>query len=85
MIEIGFDQVFEVARAAEFVSEYIKEILNSESQKTTISSACPAVVRLIQVRFPELVSNIVRVESPMEIAAQLAKGVLPNTMFLKIK
>lgn len=74
LIEIGFDQVFEVARAAEFVSEYIKEILNSEGvKKPLISSACPAVVRLIQVRFPELVSNIVRVESPMEIAAQLAK------------
>lgn len=40
LIEIGFDQVFEVARAAEFVSEYIKEILNSEGVKKTTYFLC---------------------------------------------
>ena len=34
-----------------------------------ISSSCPAVVRLIQTRFPELIDNIVDVKSPMEVAA----------------
>ena len=31
------------------------------------------MVRLVQVRFPELISNLADVQSPMEIAAQIAK------------
>ena len=38
-----------------------------------ISSACPAVVRLIQVRFPSLIDNILKLESPMELAAKIVK------------
>lgn len=38
-----------------------------------ISSACPAVVRLIQVRFPDLIPHIVDVRQPMEVAAMIAR------------
>jgi len=72
---IGFDEVYEVAKAAEIASRFIKEELNvRKSRKPLISSACPAIVRLIQLRFPELIDNIVNVESPMEIAGQLARA-----------
>ena len=71
---IGFDDVFEVARGADYVTHFIKEELNRpEREHPLISSACPAIVRLIQVRFPELINNIIPVESPMEVAAQIAK------------
>jgi len=71
---IGFDDVFEVARAAEFVTEQTKKLLHSGSvKKPMISSACPAVVRLIQVRFPNLIDNIIKLESPMEVAARFIK------------
>lgn len=73
-IKIGFDNVFEVARAAEIVSEANRQLLADASLgKPLISSACPAVVRLIQVRFPSLIDNIVKLESPMEVAAKLIK------------
>ena len=39
-----------------------------------ISSACPAVVRLIQVRFPELIDHIVDIRQPMEVAASIARA-----------
>jgi iron only hydrogenase large subunit-like protein len=72
--KIGFDEVFEVARGADYATELIKEKLKiPDIKKPLISSACPAIVRLIQVRFPNLLEHITRVESPMEIAAQLAK------------
>ncbi|QNU68216.1 4Fe-4S dicluster domain-containing protein [Ruminiclostridium herbifermentans] len=72
---IGFDYVFEVAKAAEIVSEATRQLLkNNEIKKPMISSACPAVVRLIQVRFPGLIDNIVKLESPMEVAAKIAKS-----------
>jgi iron only hydrogenase large subunit-like protein len=71
---LGFDDVFEVARGADYATQFIKVQLKSKNRKKPlISSACPAIVRLIQVRFPDLIDNIVRVESPMEIAAQLAR------------
>ncbi len=74
LIELGFDDVYEVARAAEYVSYLVRETLKKPGcKKPLISSACPAVVRLIQVRFPELIGNIVRIASPMEIGAQLAR------------
>ncbi len=74
---IGFDYVYEVAKAAEIVSEATRQLLkNPDIKKPMISSACPAVVRLIQVRFPNLIDNIVKLESPMEVAAKIAKSEL---------
>jgi iron only hydrogenase large subunit-like protein len=71
---LGFDDVYEVARGADYVTEFVKKVLEDpDRKKPAISSACPATVRLIQVRFPELIDNIIDIESPMEMAAQLAK------------
>ena len=70
----GFDDVFEVARAAELVSEYTRQYMKREGiAKPVISSACPAVVRLISVRFPSLIDNVLPVMPPIELAARLAK------------
>ncbi len=72
--KIGFDYVFEVAIAAELVSEATRQIMKDPNiQKPIISSACPAVVRLIRVRFPDLCSHVLQFNSPMEIAAKIAK------------
>ena len=38
-----------------------------------ISSACPAVVRLIRVRFPDLLENLLPINSPVELAAKFAR------------
>ena len=71
---LGFDYVFEVAQAAEIVSNAtIQYMKNEDVKKPVISSACPAVVRLIQVRFPSLIENLLKIESPMEVAAALSK------------
>ena len=71
---IGFDDVFEVARGAEVITEKTKEILASKNHDgPLISSACPAVGRLIAVRFPSLSENIIPLTSPMEVAAQMAR------------
>ncbi|NLK87040.1 MAG: 4Fe-4S binding protein [Clostridiaceae bacterium] len=71
---IGFDDVYEVARAAEYVTYATRKlVLDDASPKPLISSACPAVVRLIQVRFPSLIDNLIKLESPMEVAAKIVK------------
>ena len=70
----GFDDIFEVSRAAELVSDATRKML-SEGQlpRPVISSACPAVVRLIRVRFPDLIRHILPLQAPVEVAARLAK------------
>lgn len=74
LLDIGFDAVFEVSRAAELVSAYTRKYLKTEGiAKPAISSACPAVVRLIELRFPFLKDNIIRMLPPMEVAAKLAR------------
>ena len=74
LLEIGFDEVFEVAKAAEAVSEYTKKLIAEKSlKKPVINSACPAVVRLICVRFPNLVKNLLPVIAPFEAAAIAAR------------
>lgn len=74
LIRMGFDDVFDVARGADVVTRAVSERLKRpDAPHPLISSACPAVVRLIQVRFPELLDNIVDVRSPMEAAAAMAR------------
>ncbi|MBQ2754619.1 MAG: 4Fe-4S dicluster domain-containing protein [Clostridia bacterium] len=71
--KIGFDEVFEVARAAELVTLATKKyIAENNVQKPVISSACPAVTRLIKVKFPNLIDNILPLLAPIEIAAKLS-------------
>lgn len=75
--KIGFDEVYEVPLAAEEVSIVIREYIKKHNNiRPLISSSCPAVIRLIQVRFPELIRNIIPIKSPMEIAAKRAKEIL---------
>ncbi len=72
--EVGFDDVFEVARGADVVSRAIRERLKKpDLPRPVISSACPAIVRLIQVRFPDLIDHIVDIRQPMEVAAMIAR------------
>ena len=72
--KIGFDDVFEVSKAAELVSAYTRLYLKTDGiKKPIISSACPVIVRLIALRFPSLSSNILHMLPPMEVAAKLAR------------
>ena len=74
LLDFGFDDVFEVARAAELVSGYTRRFLKRPGLKRpVISSACPVVVRLISLRFPFLCDNVMTMLPPMEIAAMLAR------------
>lgn len=71
---IGFDDVFEVSRGAEIHSDLTRQLLgDGKLKKPAISSACPAVVRLIRVRFPDLCDHVLPLKAPMEIAALLAR------------
>lgn len=71
---IGFDDVFEVAKAAEIVSAETRRLLReSEVPRPLISSACPAILRLIRIRFPSLLDHLLPFRAPVEVAARLAR------------
>lgn len=74
LLDIGFDEVYEVAKAAELVTGYTRMYLKTPGiKKPVISSACPVISRLISLRFPYLKDNIIPLLPPMEIAAGEAK------------
>ncbi len=80
---LGFDSIFEVSVAAELAADEINRFLNeSGMDRPVLSSSCPAVVRMIQVTFPELVNQIVPIDSPEDIAAFLAKRHLSQKLGL---
>ena len=74
LLKIGFDEVYEVSKAAELVSGYTRQYLKLDGvRKPAISSACPVVMRLISLRFPSLSDHIIHMLPPMEVAAKLAR------------
>ncbi len=73
LIYMGFDDVFEVSAAAEIVSAASRDYLEKHPEKCPlISTACPSVVRLIRVRFPNLIDHMLPLLPPVEVAARLA-------------
>ena len=74
LLDLGFNYVYEVARAAELVTEYTRRYLQQKDiPRPVISSACPVITRLITLRFPYLCDNVIPILPPIEIAAMLAR------------
>ncbi|MBT9157378.1 MAG: Periplasmic (Fe) hydrogenase large subunit [Firmicutes bacterium] len=72
---MGFTYVRGLFLAAELVASAIaKHLATTAGPFPRISTSCPAVVRLIQVRFPDLTRHLVTIEAPMEVAAYLARA-----------
>lgn len=72
--KMGFDDVYEVSGAAELVSEISRKyVAEHKEQFPIISTACPSVVRLIQVRFPNLIEHLLPICAPVDLAASIAK------------
>lgn len=72
--DLGFDDVFEVACAAELVTAYTRLYIKREDvKKPVISSACPAILRMISMNYPSLCEHTMPILPPVDIAACLAR------------
>jgi hypothetical protein len=70
VLEEGFTHVYEVEHGSGILINLINQYLeNRPDIRPVISSFCPAIVRLIQVRFPSLVNNILPYKAPLDLAA----------------
>lgn len=68
--ELGFTHVFEVEESVPLLVEQVNSYLTKHtSTKPLISAFCPAIVRLIQVKFPTLTENIILLKAPVDVTA----------------
>lgn len=67
--EIGFTHIYEVENTVDMVLEAGRKYMHEHKERPMISSYCPAIVRLIQVKYPSLVKNIMKVNPPIDMSA----------------
>jgi Na+-translocating ferredoxin:NAD+ oxidoreductase RNF subunit RnfB len=71
---IGFHEACDLAATSESVSIAIQEYLDAVgTPRPLLSPFCPAIVRLIQIRYPQLLGHLIPIDSPMAIAAREAR------------
>ncbi len=74
LINLGFDDACDLSPTCGEVSFAIQEYLREyNGPRPLISIACPTVVRLIQVKYPSLIEQLIPIELPREVAARELK------------
>lgn len=70
IMEQGFTHVYEAEHGSFILADQINKYVSEYPEiRPVISSFCPAIVRLIQVRFPSLTDNIMLLKAPLDLAA----------------
>lgn len=70
---VGFTHVFEVEQPIRVLIDSVHEAMkNKETAIPAISIYCPAIVRLIQGRYPALTENLIHRKTPHNLAAHFA-------------
>ncbi len=67
--DIGFTHVFEVENSVDMVLDATRQFMHEKKERPMISAYCPAIVRLIQVKYPSLIDNIIKVNPPIDMSA----------------
>ncbi|MGQ1910477.1 [Fe-Fe] hydrogenase large subunit C-terminal domain-containing protein [Marinifilum sp. RC60d5] len=80
--ELGFTHIYEVDETVDVLIGATREYMDHHHQERPfISSFCPAIVRLIQVKFPALVDHIIRLKPVIDISALFYRKKLMNEGF----
>jgi iron only hydrogenase large subunit-like protein len=78
---LGFDRVVDVSTSSMALAKaLLKYMRGYEGDLPLISSHCPALVRLVQVRFPDLVDQVLPLDVPREITARDVRNNLPREL-----
>ncbi len=76
---LGFKRVIEVARGAQETNRQLLELLKKEPRSRYITSPCPAIVRLIRSKHPELEKYLSPTDSPMVASSKLVRDEFPGS------
>lgn len=69
ILDLGFNEVFEAALATQRASLLLREYIDRyHGPKPLMTSFCPVVLRLVQLRFPDLVDLVIPIDSVLELA-----------------
>ncbi|WP_462319765.1 [Fe-Fe] hydrogenase large subunit C-terminal domain-containing protein [Marinilabilia sp.] len=69
MRELGFTHVFQTEHTAGIIRKAMVENAREAEEKPVISSFCPAIVRLVQIKFPSLLDQVLNVKPPIDASA----------------
>lgn len=79
LYQIGFHEVYHSETSVNYLKERMLHYQQTGSaEKPHISPFCPAIVRLIQVKFPSLVDNIIPIKPPIDATAVLIRKKLQD-------
>jgi iron only hydrogenase large subunit-like protein len=74
LLQFGFHSFYDVSWMCQMVGSAIDTYLSeSKGPWPKISATCPAVIRLILQRYPDLVPHLVHIKAPRELAAKVAR------------
>lgn len=74
LLQLGFDAFYDVSWMCQMVGGAIDTFLSEcGGPWPRISATCPAVVRLVMLRYPDLIPHLVPIKSPRELTAKLAR------------
>ncbi|MGN1098783.1 MAG: [Fe-Fe] hydrogenase large subunit C-terminal domain-containing protein [Christensenellales bacterium] len=78
LLGLGFDVVEETAIGAKIVADEYLKLLKTGTYKNLITSACPAINKMIQMYYPNALPYLARVDTPMLVHAKTLRRRFPN-------
>ncbi|MCX6825980.1 MAG: 4Fe-4S binding protein [candidate division Zixibacteria bacterium] len=82
--KLGFDEVIDIGSFYSALTRALCRYIGTyQKRRPLISSQCPSILRLIQVRYPDLVELGLPLDVPRELAAREIKKILPARLGLK--
>lgn len=75
---LGFDKVVEISIGAVETNNQLLELIKNNPEKRYITNPCPSLVRLIKNKFPQLVTYLTPIDSPMSATAKLVREKFPD-------
>lgn len=71
--KIGVEKIVELTYAAKLINMEYEKILKENPDKRYICPNCPTIVKMIEVKYPELKDYIIDVSSPMVVMDRFVK------------
>ena len=81
--KLGFDEIVDVGLSSAALGRaLVKYMKKCQGRRPLISSHCPSMLRLIQVKYPDLVELVVPLDVPREVTAKEIRMSFPDKLGL---
>ena len=81
--KLGFDEIVDVGLSSAALGRaLVKYMKKYQGRRPLISSHCPSMLRLIQVKYPDLVELVVPLDVPREVTAKEIRMSFPDKLGL---